>query len=88
MSLSQDYLLQFQKCQPDKLQQLNLLHLPTSAAPHQPWETGIQVSHVAREQQPPKMKTFFPASLLAGFYVQNYFILYLDKHMSHANKEV
>lgn len=34
-----------------------------------------------------KNQTFPPPSLLAGFYVQNYFILHLDKHMSQLNKD-
>lgn len=56
-SPSQDDLLQFQKRQPNKPQQLNWLRLPTSAAPHHLWE-DIQVLHTTGEQQPKRWRRF------------------------------
>lgn len=71
--------------QVNKPRWLNWLPLSSSAAPQHLWVRGTRVSQGAAA---PKMRHFPHPFLLAGFCVQNYFILCLDKHMSQSNKEL
>lgn len=52
-----------------------------------PSAQGERGTRLSRGVPATEIRHFPPPSLFAGFYVQNHFILHLDKHMSQSNKD-